>query len=173
MRSAGFTLIELLIVISIMAIMAVVGFVNFKGFSADQVTVKAVGQIQTYLRLAQSNATSGTKCGTTGGAPWALLFNRDQKHIMLTCGTNNIEQKNYILDGAEIESIKGSECDRNTSVIPFTLVYSSGVGALTFTGDSISSTCLASDVWTFTIKNTKNNTTKSFKVSKGGAIDVQ
>ena len=67
MKSArGFTLIELLVVIAITSILAVMGFVNFKDFSSNQISVKAAGEIQTILRLAQSNATSSTLCDSKG-----------------------------------------------------------------------------------------------------------
>lgn len=167
MRSAGFTLIELLVVISIISILSVVGFVNFKGFSEDQATDKAVGQIQTLLRLAQSNATSGILCGTSGGVPWSLILNSTS--IDLACGSTNIVQKTYTLDSsAEIDTIIGSGC--TGSIMPVYLTYSPGVGALTFYAPGASNTCNASVSWTFTIKNTRNNTTKSFIQSKGGAI---
>lgn len=173
----GFTLIELMVVISIIAILGLIGFVNFRDFSADQVAIKAVGQIQTYLRLTQSNATTSTLCkkadGTfEGGVSWSLVFKPDQTSIDLICGTTNSVQKTYLLDNAKIDTIVGSSCGVS-STIPLTLTYSSGVGVLTFTSSSASGTCLGSDTWTFTVKNTLNTSkTKIFKISKGGAIDV-
>ncbi len=172
MRSAGYTLIELLVVISIISIMSVVGFVNFKGFSAEQVPIKAVSQIQSLLRLAQSNATSSTLCGNTSGN-WLLIFT-DDKNINLACGSTPTVQKTYTLENAQIKSIIGSDCG-TTSVVPLTITYSAGVGALTFSSSSFASfTCLSSSTWTFTLKNTLDNSkTKIFKLSKGGAINVE
>lgn len=164
----GYTLIELLVVISIISILAVLGFVNFKNFATDQVTVKAQGQVQTLLRLAQSNATSGTLCGTSGGLPWSLIFNAT--NIGLACGLSNLVQKTYTLENAQVE-IKGSGC--SALRLPVTLSYSRGVGALTI---SPSDPCLANATSiVFTISNTRNPSAspRPFNISKGGAIDVE
>lgn len=178
MRLAGYTLIELLVVISIISILAVVGFVNFKGFSSDQVTIKAVGEIQTYLRLAQSNATSSTLCGRSGGAAWSLIFRSNQQTLDLACGPTNFVQKTYTMENAKIDSITGSagsDCGGPAAaILPFTITYSTGVGAVSFSSSQANQTCLASGDWTFTIRNTLDTAkTKIFKLSKGGAIDVQ
>lgn len=174
----GFSLIELLVVISIASTLTVLGFVNFKDFSAEQVSNKAVGEIQTFLRLAQSNATTSTICkksdGTSeGGATWSLVFRVNKTTIDLVCGSTNAIQKTYVLENATVDTIVGSACD-GSSTIPLTLTYSSGSGALTFSSPLASPSCLASENWTFTIKNTLNtNKTKLLKISKGGAINVQ
>lgn len=184
----GYTLIELLVVISIISILAIVGFVNFKDFSSDQVAIKAVGQIQSLLRLAQSNATTSTLCKKTdgtyeGGVSWSLIFRTTDsvdKAIDLACGPLNVIQKTYILENAIIYSFKGFDCG-STGTLPFTITYSNitsanGVGALTFSYPGASPTCLTSTTWTFIVKNTLDTTTtktKTFILSKGGTIDVQ
>lgn len=168
----GYTLIELLIVMVIMSIIGVTGYVNYKQYSSRQVTSKALGQVQTLLRLAQSNATSSTFCNdNTNTGPWSLVFNQNQTSIDLVCGTS---RKTYTLENARIDTIVGSGCG-GSSVIPLTVIYSNGVGAMTFVSQGAFLTCLASDTWTFTISNTKNTGTpsKSFSISKGGAINVE
>lgn len=166
----GYTLIELLIVMLIMSIIGVIGYVSYKQFAANQVTNKAVGQVQTLLRLAQTNATTYTMCSdnTTVVGPWSLVFNQNKTSIDLVCGTS---RKTYTLENAQIDEIRGLNC--GGSVIPLTVTYSNGVGAMTFVSQEASSPCLASVSWTFTISNTKNNSTKSFKLSQGGAINVE
>lgn len=184
MRSAGYTLIELLIVISIIALLSVVGFVNFKDFSAGQVIVRAEGEAQTLLRLAQSNATSSTLCNNPlstnkGSVSWKLVFTNFTS-IALQCDTaihSNYLVRTYTLQNAQF-SIKGSGCGSATAG-DVTLTYTTGVGALAVsTTDLLTSTCLTnSGSIIFTIsKPTGSSSTassQSFTINKGGAIDVQ
>lgn len=174
MSASGYTLIELMVVISIITIISVAGFVNFKNFSQDNVTTKAAGEVQSLLRLAQSNATTSTFCGASAGVAWSLIVRSDQTTIDLACGSANTIQKTYTLENAKIDSIIGSDCGGAQAALPFTTTYSSGVGTPSFLFSGASQACLASPMWTLTIRNTLDtNKTKIFKLSKGGAIDVQ
>lgn len=181
-KTSGYTLIELLIVISIISVLGIVGFVNYKSFSSDQVVVKAAGQIQTVLRLAQSNATTSTLCsdGQHSG-PWLVVFN--QTSLFLACGSSSALERTYNLETAETNSILGSS---SCSIIvpsvtsPFTISFfppdpeNPTSAGLTFSYSGATATCLGSSTWTFTVRNTKDITkTTVFKLSKGGAIDVQ
>src|SRR3989344_549373 len=106
---SGYTLIELLVVISIISILAVLGFVNFKDFATNQVTVKAQGEVQTLLRLAQSNATSSTLCNGNVVTSWHLRFTSGTV-IELRCNPGNpgeFLQRSYTLENARVE-INGS-----------------------------------------------------------------
>lgn len=170
----GYTLIELLVVISIIAIMAVVGFVNFKNFSASKVTEKAVGQVQTLLRLAQSNASSGTVCGSVGGVTWSLILKADKKNIDLVCGALDAPQlqKTYTLENAEIDSIK---CSTTAAAFnpPLTISYAHLSGKMAF---SSTEGCVGSAAdLIITLKNKINPSAaqKTLTISKGGAIDVR
>lgn len=170
MRPAGYTLIELLVVISIISIMTVVGFVNFKDFSSDQITVKAIGQIQSVLRVAQSNATSSVLCGSNGGASWSVIIdNASPSTLTLACGSANSTQRVYALENAQIIQILGAGCGGLGAPITFT--YSSGMGALRVSPTNSCWDQAPSIV--FTLRNMKNNTNKTFSVSKGGATNVQ
>ena len=161
---SGYTLIELLVVISIISILAVVGFVNFKNFATNQVTVKAQGEVQTLLRLAQSNATSSTLCNNQPATSWSVKFT-DPTTIQLRCYPADYLQRPFSLVNAQV-AISGSGCSLS---LPVTLNYSVGVGKLTV---SPSNAC---SFVTFTISNTSNPSaaSKTFTISKGGAIDVQ
>lgn len=182
MRPAGYTLIELLVVIAIMSILAVGGFVNFKDFSAGQVAIKAAGQIQTYLRLAQSNATSSTTCNGQGAIMWYLVFT-SATDIDLRCDTattTNAYYKNYSLEsGVQIDSITGSSCGATALSINSVIVkYAVGTGTFSFSandssGNPVNATCLGSSSLTFTTKYISSNSTRSFTITKGGAINVQ
>lgn len=176
MHSArGFTLIELMVVIAITAILGIVAFVNFKDFAQNQVLNKAVGQIQTYLRLAQANATAGVLCSGQGGASWSVKF-VDDTTLKLTCGSTGIDQKNLDLDeNARIDSIKcspaSSECPQTGFNAPLTVNFAPLDGKINFSaGDSCINTA---STLLITLKNLKNNSYKCFTISKGGAIDVQ
>lgn len=184
MRSpAGYTLIELLVVISIISTLALVSFINFKNFSNDQVTIKATEQIQDLMRLAQSNATSSALCNGQHVKSWNLNFLADSKTIQLNCDQvcttpctpTNFLQRTYTLDAnARIDTITGYDCGGANPINPLTLTYSPLVGTLSFSSNpALLGTCAQSASWTFTLKNTQNNSTKSFKINKGGAIDVQ
>lgn len=180
MRPAGYTLIELLVVISIIAILAVAGFVNFKSFSQSKVTEKAAGQMQTILRLAQSNATSSTLCpdpgvSDQGAKAWHLVM-ASNTTINLTCDTattTDYLHKSYTLENARIEGIAGQRpgfgfCAVDLAVTPFKITYSTGAGALT------ASPCATSDFWDFNVRNTVDTTSvKSMRLIRGGSIYVQ
>ena len=158
-KRSGFSLIELLVVISIIGLLSLLGFANFKDYAKDQVGIKAKGQIQTLLRLAQSNATSSTLCGNEGGVKWSLIFNAT--NIVLACGSANTPQRTYTLENAKIEALK---CD-STLVNSVTLSYSPLVGATTFSDPPSCRTPV-----TFKIKNMKNDTSKNYNISKGGIL---
>ena len=160
--SLGFTLIELLVVIAIISIMSVLAYVNFKDFSADQALNKAVGQIQTYLRLAQSNATSSTLCNTQSATSWSLKFTSTSTIELHCSNPADILSKSYTLEGVQMQI----KCGADVLALPTTFTYSTGVGTLT---------TACSGTVTFTITNTSNPGAagKSFNISKGGAIDVQ
>lgn len=166
MRSQGFTLIEILVVISIISILAVVGFVNFKDSVSDQKTSKAIGEIQTLLRLAQSNATSSTICNGQGATSWSLKFS-NQTTLELRCQPNDYLKSSQTLENAQIAFLIGSNsCPVDLATTPFTVTYKTGAGAFAVSYSGSTPTCLASDNWTFTVN------TKTLILSRGGAIDV-
>ena len=167
--SAGFTLIELLIVFSLTSILGVVGFVNFKDYAADQVATRAVGQIQSILRLAQSNATSYTNCNGAAVSSWSLSFTSSS--MQLSCNPSGTP-KAYPLTDAAVVITGDSGC---AIPLPATVSYSPGTAAQTVTSATALSTCLQSSTITFTVSNTRNPSSpaKTLKISKGGAINVQ
>ncbi len=173
MPANGYSLIELLVVMVIMSVIGIVGYVNYKQFASAQITTNAISQIQSVLRLAQSNAASSTVClDNINNSPWSVSF-KNQTSIGLDCGLSNTEERNYTLENARIDSIVGSADPSSCSaVFPFNISYSNS-GSLIFSSTVLSSTCLQSSSWTFTVRNLNDNTFKMFKISKGGAVDVQ
>ena len=98
-NGAGYTLVELLVVISILAVLGVFVIVNFKNFAQDQVINKSIGQMQSVLRLAQSNATSGAFCLIGCPNPnlacgdWWAEFSAGGSQINLFCAKSTSVQK--------------------------------------------------------------------------------
>ncbi len=175
---SGFTLVELLVVITITALVGIVVFANFKNFTQDQVLNKAVGQIQTYLRLAQANATAGVLCNNQGGVPWSVKFDGNKLKLSLTCGTLESEQKVQTLEGAEVVSIQCSpvpnaSCppDGSTFPPPLTVNFTALNGNVGFAGGD---SCITSaSTLMIVLRNQKNDAKACFTISQGGAIDVQ
>ena len=168
MRSAlGFTLIELLVVISITAILSVIAFVNYKDFAQAQMLNKAVTEIQTYLRLAQSNSTASVICTPQAGA-WGINF-AEGGTVNLVCGPNQQIKKTLSLQNIQISSIKGDLCPSSLN-LPLLISYSSLYGAVSFSG---SADCLSQSLTiTINLIDIKGNT-KPLNISKGGAINGQ
>lgn len=166
MRPAGFTLIELLVVIAIIALLSIFVFVNFKDFTQDQIINQAVGEIQTYLRLAQSNATSNLLCRGQGGLDWTVRLNSGS--VELICGaidTPSVQTKTLENVSVSIEK-RGSSCTPGME-LPLIVRYTVLSGAVRI--DSIG-TCPEVLI---KVKNTKTLKDKPFIISSGGAINVQ
>lgn len=169
----GFTLVELLIVISIMAILGVVSYVNFKDFAQDQVINKAIGQIQTTLRLAQANATSSVICpGLENAADWSVNIKTDGINVDLICGPSNSVIQTTVLENVEVDPIEGSACSPgSTHSLPLAITYSKLSGLVKIDG---SDNCIdGSSTVKVTVRNMRTDNTKTFTISKGGAINVQ
>lgn len=171
MRSAGYTLIELLVVISIIGLLGVFTLSSLKGFSKDLPVNKALGEVQTLLRLAQSNATSSTLCNNQGAVSWSLKY-LNATTIELRCNPADFLYRTYNLENAQVAITGDLGCP---VLFPAILSYSSGMGTRTIFSSGVSTACLQSSTISITISNTKNTsaTGKVLKMSKGGAIDVQ
>ncbi len=157
-KKTGFTLIELLVVISIMAILGVAAFVNFRDFASTQSLKKAAGEIQSFLRLAQSNASSSTLCNGTGGVSWTVAFT-PPRTITTTC--NSVPIFLYKTLTLSQDVTMSSTCSS-----PVHLVYSALKGIP-------SNNCSpASPNVTIILTNSKGDT-KILTITSGGAIDVQ
>lgn len=168
----GYTLLELLLVISITAIISLIGFASYRSFNSDQVISKAVGDLQNMLRLAQTNASSSVFCtdGINTGS-WKAIIN--QTSLTLNCGPSSSVEKTYTLDKAQITSVKGSSAACGANALPLTITYVAIAGNLVFESASSSPSCLDSASWLFTIATQDASKTKTFNLSKGGAVDAQ
>ncbi|MBI2040331.1 prepilin-type N-terminal cleavage/methylation domain-containing protein [Candidatus Microgenomates bacterium] len=171
-NSRGYTIIELLVVITIIAILSAIVFINSRTLAQDQILNKAVGQIQSALRLAQSNATAGLKCGSPlqGGASWSAQFGSDKTKVEIYCDKTATVQQTFSLENVQVSEIQGSSCP-SSSPPPVSIKYSPLYGLLTF---EASDSCIGlSNTLTITVSNLTGGNSKSFTLSKGGAIDVE
>lgn len=175
MPAAGFTLIEMLIAITIIGVLSVTSFVYSRSLSQERFLAKALDSTQSLLRSAQSNATTGFNCGSTAGASgWSVQFKNDDKaKINLNCDKSANPIRTLSLENnIQVDSITGSSC---MSAPPFSqpvnVSFSSLYGKVTFSG---SDSCIAqSSTLTITLKNISTAVTKTFTISRGGAINVQ
>ena len=173
-NSSGFTLIELLVVMTIVAILGVGAFVNFKDFTQNQTLKKSLSQVQSLLRLAQANSTANVLCQTQSGVDWTVYFKTDKVNIDLICGPSHTLIKTAVLEGVQVNSVKGSACSSETS-LPLQVTYSKLPHKVNFDSvDGNSDACLErSSSVLVNFKNLKTQEVKGFTISKGGAIDAQ
>ena len=177
--SFGYTLIELLVVISIIGLISTIGFVNYKTFSQDQGLNKAAGEIQTYLRLAQSNSTSSTLCGTIGGVLWrARIYavSNNDSGVDIDCGSPAPDEqhpyKSLSLKNIRI-AVNGISCPAFPQTC-LSVDFAALSGATSIVGGSTDIAISISNSSSVTVQLTNlNGSSKSFNISKGGAVDVQ
>ncbi len=160
----GFTLIELLVVIAIMVITSVFTLANYRSFGDDQNFKNAALDVQSFLRLAQANATSSLKCQDNSNNGWLVTFamprNLDLKCQYLS-GTETIitgSLKNYSLPSnpdISIQNIMAGSC--TVTQVIFAPLY----GTMT-------SNCGSNQI-TITLKNSKRQI-KQIKIDPGGRI---
>lgn len=172
MPALGFTLIELLIVISIVAIMSLVGVASFREFAANQVAPKASGEVQSVIRLAQSNATTSTLCNNVPAFSWTARIDLTNNKIQLYCNTaatpaTYILQRDYPLTNAHLTA-RCSDQHSDIATATTDLTYTTGMGKL-------STNCNNGASVNITITNSSNADAapQTLKVSRGGAINVQ
>lgn len=174
----GYTLIELLVVITVMGILALVIFSGSRSFAEDQESKKTVQDIQNFLRLAQSNATSVVKCGNLAGANWIVDFNTDKKTATLFCKTSSTTQiqksRLEFSSNLTVQSISTGSCVALYPTYPVSIVYSPLFGKAEFlVARGITSLeCSISAPLTITLINSKNSQTKQIIIDKGGGINI-
>lgn len=164
--SAGFTLVELMVVISIMAILTVVAYINVGSFRQDQELVTMTADLQNFIRLAQTNATTNLQCEGSPGADWIVEFKKEFSVIALKCSLSETDIK--IMphkDNIIIKSIQDSE-----NCFPTRIRFSPLFGMVAFETDSLG--CFNSDIQTLSLEifNETNMTSKTIVINKGGSI---
>ncbi|MDO8619046.1 MAG: type II secretion system protein [Candidatus Daviesbacteria bacterium] len=161
----GFTLIELLVVISIMTLAGTFALVNLGSFRKDQELQSAVVDVQNFLRLAQTNASTNLKCNSVAGVPWDIEF-KDSQHVNLICADQitTLPMRSTIL----IDTVTGAINCQFPVKVEFAPVFGT-VSFIQNPGDSCIN--VGTQSLMVTIKNDSGN--KVITITKGGSINVQ
>lgn len=187
----GFTLIELLIVIAIMATLVGVFVPRFLTYSKYQDLQDAVADLQTNIRSAQNNATSGFKCtGNTAADNWYLYFSgSDTYRVETICAgptpeagtptpTPPVSTVYKFPAGVSIDLIELDSCtgiDLKDSGLK--VVFSSISGAVKFEVSGVNTECGSSSyAKTLTVKlksSSDPDNPKSVIIEKGGSVYVK
>lgn len=176
----GFTLIELLMVLAILSLGSLFAFVNLGSFREDKQLQNASGALVSFLRLAQTNATSGVKCGTSSGAAWALEF-RNRENIYLKCQTDPSDQRWWSVgENISIKSIKGKDncfssfTSLSTATGTIKIQFSPISGKVEFIDANQTNTCFSkSQSAVITLENMDSLAVKQVTISKGGVINAE
>lgn len=194
MSKFGFTLIELLVVIAIMAIVGTFAIANYRSFGEDQDLKSAALDIQSLLRIAQTNATTGLKCSGNPATTWKVNFFEDsgQKKVETACqyqGNNNwFDSKIYSFkENINLLKICGDSsctCQNDVSSDKRLEIWFSPVsGSMIYYSFDVMcgfgmcegpSSCFknAPNI-SANLKNTKTDSTKQVIIDKGGRVYVQ
>lgn len=171
----GFTLVELLVVLAIMGIVGITTYLNIGTFREDENLKSATSDLQSYLRLAQANAQTGVKCGSTGGVNWSIVI-IDRTSIKLKCQTQEMPAREWtIKPPAQIDSIEGIgtlNCSFPITTNPVAITFSYLNGQATFSYSTEACISNSTGIRVKVIKNTGSTTLKTVTISKGGSIDV-
>lgn len=182
-KSLGFTLIELLVVIAITAILGTAGFANYSAFSSSQILNDGVSKVQSLLRIAQTNATSGQTYTTSGQTyncqSWQVRFHTDKRTVSLLCDDVVVSEKtialapNMTINLTLISISPSTTCSSNIATVVYGIIY----GQVSFImKDASGSECSAAkESFKVEIKYSKDTTiiSKTITVTKGGQIDEE
>lgn len=178
-KDFGYTLIELLVGVSILAVFAIVSILQFRTFGEDKILASAAQDIQSFIRVAQTNAQTGVLCYGAGGAFWSVHFQPDTVTLDHKCAygqppTEFILQKNLKLPlNIQVDSIVSPLCQSAYPQVSgdLALSYAPITGKLTF---ETQEECIRDGLsLTVSLKNTKTNKQKAVMIDKGGAVDVK
>lgn len=152
--------------------MAVVGtfvIANYRSFGEDKDLENAALDVVSFIRTAQTNATTNLKCDTQHGAIWQIEY-ASNAVINLNCkedplaATFTDKKQLQLKANIEVDSIIGNPSGYCTaSTINFTPIN----GQIELGGNAQCASLSA------TLKNTRTNSTKEVIIEKGGRVYVQ
>ncbi len=170
LHERGFTLVELLVVVAIMALAGTYTLSNYGSFGEDQKLKNAVLDIQSQLRLAQTNATANVKCNTQYGALWQVEF-PNTTTMQLTCAeqpSRLISIKKTLRLSANITILKICKLNDNSCIDG--QIRTNVIAFVPLNGEVLLQGWPALEI---TLKNIKTGSTKSLVIEKGGRIYAQ
>ena len=166
-RYNGFTLVELIVVVSITSLMGVFAMVNIGSFRKEQELTSAASDIQSAIRLAQTNATNSVKCNGMASVPWSIEL-KDKNTINLVC--SNQSTPVALKSTVQISDIKGTT---SCSIYPVVISFSALYGDISFT-PSLGDGCISPlTTQSLEISLTNDSGTRKVMINKGGSVDVQ
>ena len=175
----GFTLIELLVVMAIMAIIGIYILINFSDSREEQLLQKELLQLQSTLKLAQSNASASVFCNENeAGALWQVEVNPTAKTVNLSCFKKGDEEdktskKSYTLEpGVNASFSCPGSTSEFSSTVTVTVTYTPYSGLPKFSG---ADTCGTNLTGLSVILRSEQDETlfKQFTISTGGAVNAK
>lgn len=165
----GFTLIEILIVVALLAITAVVVIPNLRKFNEDQDLISASNSLKQALRIAQSSASSGTKCSTLPAQSWKVSIQTQQLNVVALCLDPSTQAS------PSPEARTPMAFPQGISVSSDNCGVLGNVGAdIIFTSGKISFTCnnglFVSSPFIVTLSSSKSTQTMDITIDSGGLI---
>ena len=137
--------------------------------------------MQSFIRVAQGNATSSLKCGSSLSYSWSVVFSSDRVNIDLNCKTSSSASDTLVktltlpadITVGSITVDGGPGCNIS---FPTTITYGVLTGAVTYSDPGLSASCGASTnnmVATLLFSGSETTNLKTITISKGGGIDAQ
>lgn len=175
----GFTLVEMLVVLTIMGLTAITAFISIGTFREDENLKSVASDLQSYLRLAQSNAQTGIKCVNFGGVSWSIILT-DRTSIKLKCQTQESAVREWTLKNpAQIDSIEGigtlscsSVKSEDTLINPVIVTFTHLYGQAAFSDPQNQCLSESTGIQIKVRKKMGSAVLKTVTISKGGSIDV-
>lgn len=181
-----------------MAIIGTFTIANYRSFGEDETLKSAISDIQTLVRSAQTNASTGLKCENLTAKRWRSDFYRQGSiyKIRLSCFNDDINPPTpraikYLILPANIK-MEDMTIDGSTNTLPnsFTEPWGGSYASLIFETPSatLSFRCVINWLpdsvdWCsggtpdgkliVRLKNTQTNTIKSLTIDKGGRVYEQ
>lgn len=172
----GFTLMELVIVITIIGFFGV-GIILQQNLSKEDIDLKgAASDLQSFIRVAQTNATARVLCNGDGGAYW-IIKPKDIKTLELRCYTTNPAttylDKTYTFgNNLQIISILGgSGCNTNFPAQDLQFKFTPLSAKSAF--ESAVACVPQSPYIDIKLRNSKTLNETTVSVDKGGMVDVK
>ncbi|QQG43266.1 MAG: type II secretion system protein [Candidatus Daviesbacteria bacterium] len=169
----GYTLVELLVVMTILSLIGLTSFINLGNFREDKLLDTSLTNLQSLIRKAQSDASTGLRCSGVGGATWSVEF-KDRKSINLNCKAASQQNATTVsvlsLGGdIQIQSISGdSGCQSSFPANSVTVNLLPVAAGMTFIDPTAS--CISTSK-TLNITLSGKTGTRTVNINKGGSIN--